>query len=548
MNRIYDTIVVGQGLAGTTLAWKLIDRGKRVLVIDSNDGSGASQVAAGLMTPVTGKRMVCSPSFQEEWLAAVSFYRQIEERLKVALLIEEPMVRLFDSEEGREEYLDRSDATGRVKAERWEGRIEANGNKKIGVEISPAGRVNVTDYLEASRKAFEELSSFQGLDLDLDDVVMNREGISVPKMSVAAKSLVLCQGAVSSQLFPEVPNNPAKGEIHKVRLEKMALERVVHRSIWLAPNKQESVTDGYPKEWLVGATYDWEDFDRTPTAKAEAELNRKLEYLIEERPKLLKKLVGIRPTMKDRQPVLGQHPEYRGVWIFNGLGSKGTLKAPKMADHLLAAMVDNRQLPTGISYQRLLTAAKNTEPLTTVAQQKISLVIEEGDVALDGTVGRGFDTSFLSKKVGKHGTVIGFDVQQEALEATQQRLKAIEANNVELFHQGHETVGEVLEGRRLRAAMFNLGYLPRSDKRLITRSDTTLIALEVVFEQLLEGGRMTLLCYRGHEGGPEEYEAVEEWLNTVAGAEVERIDSPVAKSTSPVLFVVTKRKQGSTNE
>lgn len=537
----YDTIIVGQGLAGTTLAWKLLDKGQRILVIDAGDDTGASAVAAGLMTPVTGKRMVCSPSFEEEWQTAVSFYRQIESRLAVPLLTEEPMIRLFDREEDRQAYLNRSDVTGRVKALPWEGQVESDGESKLGVQITPAGRLTVGRYLDVSRLAFEQMGSYRTANLSLEEDIITGDRFSVPRLNVEATSIVLCQGAEGNSLFSNVPNNPAKGEIHKVRLEKMAVDQVVHRSIWLAPDKADRSSEGTFDKWLVGATYEWQDFNRAPTAKAAAELQRKLAKLVDQRPEVQQVLVGIRPTMKDRQPVLGQHPVCKGLWIFNGLGSKGTLKSPLMADRLVAAMIDGHDIPVDISYQRLLAAATGTQPLTTVAQQKISETISEGDLAVDGTVGRGFDTAFLSEKVGETGVVIGFDLQREALQATAHRLKAIGASNVDLLHQGHETAGDVLQGREVGAAMFNLGYLPRSDKQLTTKSDTTLIAVAAVFEALSVGRRMTLLCYRGHEGGPEEYEAVGEWVSRLCGAEVERIESPVAKSTSPVLFVVTKQ-------
>lgn len=551
MTQRYDTIIVGQGLAGTTLAWKLIDAGQRVLVVDAESGRSSSSVAAGLMTPVTGKRMVCSPSFEVDWPAAVRFYEQIGVRLKTDLLSKKAIIRVFDKESDRQAYLDRSDEEGLVKSERWEGQLEAGGPTKVGVQISPAGRLNVESYLTKSRQYFQEQDGYRHVQLGFDgDVRMSNNEYGLVNLAVEAPTMVLCQGAVLNERFPKVPNNPAKGEIWKVRLKNAQIDRVVHRSIWVAPDERHTVeaTGGIAdhsapqQHYTVGATYEWRDFDLSPSEKGASELRRKLASLFSEEPEVEQTLVGIRPTMKDREAVMGEHPDFRGLWVFNGLGSKGTLKSPKLADDLVKAMTGDKEISKDQSYRRFLPAGSTTHmPLTKLAQEKISEVIVAGDIAVDATVGRGLDTTYLSRKVGPTGRVVGFDVQREALETTARRLAAIGAQNVELIEQGHETAGEVLEHQTVKAAMFNLGFLPKSDRAVMTTESTTMLAVAAIYQRLVIGGRMTLLCYRGHEGGPEEYQAIGNWLKEQQGVTVERIESKVTKPTSPVLYVLTRK-------
>lgn len=546
MTERYDTIIVGQGLAGTTLAWKLMAAGQRVLVVDGESGTGASAVAAGLMTPVTGKRLVCSPAFELEWAVAVGFYQEIERLLEVGLLTVDPIIRVFDREEDREVYLSRSDRPGSVTAERWEGPLESGGATKVGVRISPAGRLNVELYLKKSRERFENSKSYRSVQLVFDGDVRMAEGdYQLVKQGVQGSSMVLCQGAVLNEWFPKVPNNPAKGEIWKVKLAKAEIKQVVHRSIWVAPDEvrtDESSGHGVGGgNYTVGATYEWRDFDLSPSEKGASELGGKLGNLFTEKPTVEKTLVGIRPTMKDREPVLGQHKDFPGLWVFNGLGSKGTLKSPMLADRMVKAMLGGEKIPDRQSYQRLLpSAGRSRVPLTKVAQHKISEVLQPGDLSVDATVGRGFDTAFLSRKVGPDGGVLGFDVQKEALEATSRRLASMGADNVELYHQGHESAADVLGDRSIQVAMFNLGFLPRSDKLVMTKESTTLAAVQAMNDRLRVGGRMTLLCYRGHEGGPEEYQAVGDWLDQQETMTVERVESGVANTSAPVLFVATK--------
>jgi glycine oxidase len=99
-----DFVIVGQGLAGTTLAWQLKWRGLRGVIVDRDDGTSASKVAAGLMTPVTGKRLVPAWRLDESWAAAEEFYRRVEEATNSRFLSQPGQVRLFESEESKAEF------------------------------------------------------------------------------------------------------------------------------------------------------------------------------------------------------------------------------------------------------------------------------------------------------------------------------------------------------------------------------------------------------------------------------------------------------------
>src|SRR5436190_1596500 len=104
-----DFVIVGQGLAGTTLAWQLRRRGQRVLVIDHEGGGSASRIAAGLVTPVTGKRLAKSWRWDELFPAAVTFYRSLEAEIGGAFFHQRPAVRLFADEAERDEFERRAE-------------------------------------------------------------------------------------------------------------------------------------------------------------------------------------------------------------------------------------------------------------------------------------------------------------------------------------------------------------------------------------------------------------------------------------------------------
>jgi ubiquinone/menaquinone biosynthesis C-methylase UbiE len=141
--------------------------------------------------------------------------------------------------------------------------------------------------------------------------------------------------------------------------------------------------------------------------------------------------------------------------------------------------------------------------------------LEEGDAAVDATVGNGHDTVVLARRVGTAGTVHGFDVQAEAIRSTRSRLQdAGEAGQVTLHRAGHETMEQHVPPDlvgQVGAVTFNLGYLPGSDSPVTTGPSTTIPALEAAVRVLRPGGVVTIVLYTGHEGGAREARAVDDW-------------------------------------
>lgn len=138
-----------------------------------------------------------------------------------------------------------------------------------------------------------------------------------------------------------------------------------------------------------------------------------------------------------------------------------------------------------------------------LSHEFLAEVLDKEAVAVDATMGNGNDTAFLAERAGQ---VVAFDVQEAALIKTQERLDKLGLTNAKLVLAGHETVDQHVDS--IRAAIFNLGYLPSADKSIITRPDTTLEALEKILDRLEVGGRVSIMIYYGHEGGDVEKDAV----------------------------------------
>ncbi|WP_406835023.1 class I SAM-dependent methyltransferase [Lactococcus lactis] len=182
-------------------------------------------------------------------------------------------------------------------------------------------------------------------------------------------------------------------------------------------------------------------------------------------------------------------------------------------------------------------------------------IIKTNDVVVDATMGNGYDTQFLAE-LGAN--VYAFDVQEEALNATEKRLddagiknQIFEKNlsnlltepSVNLVLSGHEKLSEYVK-EPIKAAIFNLGYLPKTDKSVVTNADTTLTALDALTNQLVVGGRIAIMIYYGHEGGMEEKNAVIKWTSSLPQKDWEVTSyAPLNQiHTPPILVLIEKRK------
>lgn len=188
---------------------------------------------------------------------------------------------------------------------------------------------------------------------------------------------------------------------------------------------------------------------------------------------------------------------------------------------------------------------------TELAHLIMRQTIKPGDAVVDATVGNGHDTLFLAELVGPSGQVLGFDVQESALQETGKRVAGL--SQVTLFHSGHENLSEKLATTvpaishdGLAAAMFNLGYLPGAAKIITTHAETTLQGLEQALSCLKVQGVVTLVCYPGHSGGAEETAAVQSYAERLSSDfAVSRYHRVNTTRAAPQLLIIQRlRKSG----
>ncbi|MEK6258883.1 MAG: FAD-dependent oxidoreductase [Planctomycetota bacterium] len=332
----FDFIVVGQGLAGTALAWSLRWSGSRVLVVDRDVPITSSKVAAGLITPITGQRLVKTWRFDELWPAAVAFYRRVEQETGTSLFSVRPMVRLF-SNSTEVGCFEKRIAAGEFHEMVREPEPPLDPSSFVseqgGFEMPVTGQLDVARYLLVSREHFAREGCYLTADLDVEhDLQLDSVGVRLPQWGVRAGRLIFCQGidATHNPWFRAVRFKPAKGEILTVRIPGLIENRIVHRGVWLAPLGDEL--------FRVGSTYEWQQLDNVPTMAGRDEILTRLREFLLVPFEVIDHQAAVRPIHLNQYPVVGLHPDHEQLGYFNGLGSKGTLHAPLFASHFVRVL------------------------------------------------------------------------------------------------------------------------------------------------------------------------------------------------------------------
>lgn len=331
-------LIIGQGLAGTALAWRLHERDVPFVIVDRGEPVTCSKVAAGLITPVTGMRLKVSWRFEVFYPEALRFYRNIGKRLGRRVFFPRGYVRLLKNEQERQKWpkrLRESEVGPFVhpQAPQLDPAIMTLSHE--GFQQRHAAWLDTVTYLEASRRFFGD--AYRQATVEPDEVIDDAEG--VVWRGERFSHVVWAQGwqAAKHPLFDWVPFQSALGTILTAKADLKGERRILNRGCWVIPR-----ADGTLR---AGSTYEW-SFPDPPAGSPSmiADLETKLRDFLAVPVELVGSQSAVRPIIKGRQALLGAHPSHPRVVFFNGLGSKGSLRAPWLARHLAEHLLDGRPL------------------------------------------------------------------------------------------------------------------------------------------------------------------------------------------------------------
>jgi glycine oxidase len=343
----YDYIITGQGLAGTVLAHQFLQRGKKILILDDPGLSSSSKVAAGLFNPVVFKRLVKSWMAEEQLAFATGFYTAMEALLDDTFYYYKDLVKIF-AEDAEKALWDkkRLEDVGKYLSP-----IYTNDNISDFIEASRgyafvhgAGNLDVPKFLSLSSRYFKSLGIL--LEERMDYSLLDPSDSGIVYKSYSAPKLIFCEGhlATANPWFSWMPFNLAKGEVLTVKIPGYTFDKVVNKGVFILPLGNSL--------FRVGSTFAWEQLDEVPTEAGRLDLIQRLEKVLKLPYEIIDHRAGIRPTVINRRPLIGIHPQHPALCVFNGMGSKGVMIAPLFADHFIRHLEEQTPLSAEVDIRR----------------------------------------------------------------------------------------------------------------------------------------------------------------------------------------------------
>lgn len=345
--RTVDYIIVGQGLAGSVLAYSLMQENQRVVVVDDEKENTSSKVAAGLCNPVVFKRLTKSWMVDELMPTALNFYRQQEDLLKDKFYVELPIYKLFIGEEERDFWQQKRNEPDLLD---WiNHKIDFPFNSKwIDYQFGAShtlqsGFLQTAKWLDAFKNYLKSEDAFVGEKFDYDSIIFEEQ--AVVWKNFRAKKIIFCEGyqSINNPFFNWLPFKLTKGEVLTVNFKNLDFESAINKGVFVLP---------YNNHYKLGATYDWERLNEETTERGKSELLKKATAFIKDEIIVIEHKAGIRPTVSDRRPLLGVHPKHEQLAVFNGMGTKGVMIAPYFAKVFTEFLVSNKPLSREVDINR----------------------------------------------------------------------------------------------------------------------------------------------------------------------------------------------------
>lgn len=321
----FDYLIIGQGLAGTLLVHALNKQGKSCMVLDNPEQPKASEVAAGVMNPVVFRRLTKSWLIDELYPQLLNTYEELEQKFGTRLFYPLQIKKVLGK--GEDEFWRKKVNSNKLQNYLLENPEQISSpyiHAPFGVgTVSQSGRVDLKQLIESMGQQLQKQNRIRFEKVDWEKLILQEDRVIYQDLE--AQKVIFCEGHAVSQnpFFKNLQFKHTKGEVLRIKTATYNENFILNKAMFLMPEGEHF--------FRLGATYDWDDLTTTPNEQAKIELREKLNRLFSDPYEVVDHRAGIRPTTHDRRPVLGLHPKFPQVGIFNGLGSKGTMLGPYFA-------------------------------------------------------------------------------------------------------------------------------------------------------------------------------------------------------------------------
>jgi len=344
--QMYDYLVVGLGVAGFSFLQQLEENGKTFVVFD-NQSQQSTRIAGGMFNPVILKRFTPAWQAAEMLPYALSQFEKAEKKYGNTYIHYIDIYRKLASVEEQNNWIVASD-----KPVMRDFMQEITDEKIDGIEapfgfgvLKGTGIVNMAKLLDDALKNYRNEDQLIQADFDYDQLIIKDEYIEY--QGIRARKILFSEGygMKNNPFFKDLPLMGTKGEMLMIETDAR-IPYIIKSNVFIAPNVVQK------GQYYIGATYHWEDKTNTPTAEARQHLEEKLGQLLQKPYKVIAQKAGIRPTVIDRRPLVGTHPEHPNLAILNGMGTRGVILAPSTARHLYEHLENGVPLPKEMDISR----------------------------------------------------------------------------------------------------------------------------------------------------------------------------------------------------
>ena len=341
-----DYLVVGSGLAGILFCEVLRKHNKSFVILDDNSQK-SSVVAGGLYNPVILKRFSSVWKSKEQLEIALPMYKELENYLNIKLDSKIPVYRLFNSVEEQNNWFNACD---KPKLSMYlKPKVINNKNKSVNAsygygEVLNTGRIDTSSMISAYKAKLSKERRFLGTSFDYNKLVISEDEINYNELK--ANQIVFAEGfgLKENPFFNYLPLDGTKGELLIIHAPDLNIDFVLKSAVFIIP-----IGEG---KYIVGATYEFKDKTNTVTKSAREELLTKLDSFINCKYTVVNQVAAIRPTVKDRRPLIGQHQKHKNLYVLNGLGTRGVMIAPYVATKLFQYIENGEPLDSEINIKR----------------------------------------------------------------------------------------------------------------------------------------------------------------------------------------------------
>ena len=324
-------LIVGQGIAGTLVAYQLLKAGEEVMVVDDGNMDSSSRIAAGMFTPVSGKRMTLTPNANQLMEEAIKTYLELETFLGVQFVNLQPIYHAFASVKEQNDLMSRMDNPLFASyVNPHPQKINCIHQPYGAFEVSRSGWLHMPTLLTAFREKLKTLKSLTEGAFHYDELIVSDEGFKY--QNTLYNRVVFCEGIKikDNPFFTDIEIIPCKGDVLTIECKDGPKDKIAKKGCYMV-NTHDAI-------YRVGSTYHWGEDNLIPDQEGFDQLNGKLKELVNVDYEIVSHKVGVRPTTKTREPILKQHATFKNMFALNGLGTKGVLHAPVQVKKLLTLL------------------------------------------------------------------------------------------------------------------------------------------------------------------------------------------------------------------